>query len=109
MRNLQLLMTEICKTKKELNASFMKKIFVGKRSHYGLRSSHNLQLRQVRTSCTGLETISLRGCKSWQAFPNDIKQSETLSSLKKIIKVWKGKECNCRLCGPFLAHVRFLN
>ena len=109
IRNLQLLMTEVYKTKWELNPSFMKQIFVEKRSSYGLRGCHDLLLPQVRTTCNGLETISFRGCRLWQALPNDIKQSETLSSFKRRIKVWRGVECNCRLCRPFVAQVGFLN
>ena len=109
IRNLQLLMTEVYKTKWELNPSFMKEIFVEKRSSYGLRGCHDLLLPQVRTTCNGLETISFRGCRLWQALLNDIKQSETLSSFKRRIKVWRGVGCNCRLCRPFEAQVGFLN
>ena len=109
IRNLQLLMTEVYKTKWELNPSFMKEIFVEKRSPYGLRGCHDLLLPQVRTTCNGLETISFRGCRLWQALPNDTKQSETLSSFKRRIKVWRGVECNCKLCRPFVAQVGFLN
>ena len=39
IRNLQLLMTEIYKTKWELNPSFMKKIFVEKHSPNGLEAA----------------------------------------------------------------------
>ena len=51
IRNLQLLMTEVYKTKWELNPSFMKEIFVEKRSPYGLRSCHDLLLPKVRITC----------------------------------------------------------
>ena len=84
-------------------------IFVEKRSLYGLRSCDNLQLPQARTTCNGLDTISFRGCRLWQALPNDIKQSNTLSSFKSRIKLWKGEECNCRICRPFVAQVGFLS
>ena len=107
--NLQLLMTEIYKTKWELNPSFMKEIFVEKHSPYGLRSCDNPQLPQARTTCNGLDTISFCGCRLWQVLPNDIKQSNTLSSFKSRIKLWKGEECNRRLCRPFVAQVGFLS
>ena len=120
-RNLQLLMTEIYKTKWELNPTFRKEIFVEKHStyglrsghnlllpHYGLRSGHNLLLPQARTTCYGLETISFLGSRLWQALPNDMKHSDTLSTFKRRIKIWKGEECNCRLCRPFVAQVGFL-
>ena len=109
IRNLQLLMTEIYKTKWELNTRFMKEIFVEKHSPYGFRGCHNLLLPQARTTCYGLETISFLGCRLWLALPNDIKQSDTLSSLKRKIKIWKGEEWNCRLCRPFVAQVGFFS
>ena len=108
IRNLQLLMTEIYKTKWELNPTFMKEIFVEKHSTYGLRSCHNLLLPQARTTCYGLETVSFLGSRLWQALPNDMKQSDSLSTFKRRIKTWKGEGCNCRLCRPFVAQVGFL-
>ena len=42
IRNLQLLMIEVYKTKWELNPTFMKEIFIEKHSSYGLRSCHYL-------------------------------------------------------------------
>ena len=109
IRNLQLLMTEVFKTKLNLNPSFMKDIFVEKPVSYGLRGCHNLSLPQARTTCYGLETISFLGCRLWQALPNDLKQSDTLSSFKRKIKAWRGEECNCRICRPFVAQVGFLS
>ncbi len=109
IRNLQLLMTEVFKTKLSLNPSFMKDIFVEKQVSYGLRGCHNLSLPQARTTCYGLETISFLGCRLWQALPNDLKQSDTLSSFKRKIKTWRGEECNCRICRPFVAQVGFLS
>ena len=60
IKNLQLLMTEIYKTKWELNPTFMREIFVEKHSTYGLRSCHNLLLPQARTACYGLDDIISR-------------------------------------------------
>ena len=86
IRNLQLLMIEIYKTKWELNPTFMKEIFIEKHSTYGLRSCHNLLPPKARTTCYGLETISFLGIRLWQALPNDMKQSDNLSSFKRRIK-----------------------
>ena len=92
IRNLQLLMTEIYQTKWELNPTFMKEIFVEKHSTYGLRSCHNLLLPQARTTCYGLEMISFLGSRLWQALPNDMKQSYSLSTFKRRIKPGKEKD-----------------
>ena len=108
IRNLQLLMTAIYKTKWELNPTFIKEIFIEKHSTYGLRSCHNLLLPKAHTTSYGLETISFLGSRLWQALPNDMKQSDNLSSFKRRIKSWKEEECNCRLCRPIVAQVGFL-
>ena len=63
----------------------------------------------IVTTCYGLETISFQGSRLWQALPNDMKQSDTLATFKRRIKTWKGEECNCRLCRPFVAQVGFLS
>ena len=94
IRNLQFLMTEIYNTKWELNPSFMKEIFVEKHSPYVLSGCHKLLLSQARTTCYGLETISFLGYRLWQALPNDMEQSDTLSSFKRKMKAWKGEEYN---------------
>ena len=69
----------------------------------------NVTQRQARTACYGLETISFLGSRLWQVLPNDVKQSDTLATYKRRIKTWKGEECNCRLCRPFVAQVGFLS
>ena len=103
IRNFQLLMTEIYKTKWELNPSFMKENFIEKHIPYGLRGCDNLQLPQARTTCNGLDTISYHGCGLWQALPNDVKQSSCLYIFKSRSKIRKGEECKCRLGRPFVA------
>ena len=108
IRNLQLLMIKVYKTKWELNPTFIKEIFIENHFTYGFRSCNNLLLPQARTTCYGLETVSFLGSRLWRALPNDMKQSDTLSSFKRRIKSWKGEECNCRLCRPFMAQVGFL-
>ena len=49
-RNLQLLMVEICKTKYNLNPSFMKQIFEEKEIPHNLRCSNKLQLPKVNNN-----------------------------------------------------------
>ena len=108
-RNLQLLMTEIYKTKSNITPSFMTEIFIEKNPPYHLRSSNILQMPKARTVRYGLESISFLGCKLWHGISTDIKQSLNISIFKKCIKEWKGDDCNCRLCKTFIAQVGFLN
>ena len=108
-RNLQLLMTEIYKTKSNITPSFMTEIFIEKNPPYHLRSKSLLQMPKARTVRFGVESIAFLGCKLWHGISNDIKQSLNISIFKKRIKEWKGDECNCRLCKTFVAQVGFLN
>ena len=108
-RNLQLLMTEIYKTKSNITPSFMTEIFLEKNPPYHLRSSNILQMPKARTVRYVLESISVLGCKLWHGISTNIKQSLDISIFKKRIKEWKGDDCNCRLCKTFIAQVGFLN
>ena len=108
VRNLQLLMTEIFKTKFDLNPPFMKDIFMERGITYDLRHGNDAQHLKVRTGSFGVETLAYHGNKLWQFLPHDIKQSNTLSIFKKRIKYWNGDRCNCRLCKPYIPRVGFL-
>ena len=58
--NLQLLMTEIYTTSSNLNAPFMKEIFIRENTHFNLRNSKRLRVPHVVTTTHGLESISFR-------------------------------------------------
>ena len=108
VRNLQLLMTEIYKTKSDLNPLFMKDIFMERHISYNLRHGTDAQLPKVRTTSFGIETIAYLGNKLWQLLPQEIKQSNTLPIFKKQIRCWNGNKCNCRLCKTYIPKVGFL-
>ena len=108
-RNLQLLMTEIFKTKNNVNPIFMKDIFAIKNSYYSLRNPNNLQLPKIRTTKYGTENIQFRGCSVWSSLPNSLKDSDSLQGFKRRIKQWDGSCCNCRLRRVFIKGVGFLH
>ena len=60
-RNLQLLVTEIYRTKMNINPSYMKEIFVEREIHYSLRVMNSVYARKLRTTAYGLETVSFLG------------------------------------------------
>ena len=97
VRNLQLLMTEIYKTRSGLCPPFMKDIFVDRNTGYDLRHGNDSQFPKVRTTKYGIETISFHGNRLLSTLPNIIKQASTLPIFKSHIKCWKGENCNCRL------------
>ena len=85
-RNLQLLTTESCKTKHDLNPKFMGEIFVEKNISYSLRCNHPLSVPMPRTNAYSIQTIRYIGHKLRQSLPLEIKESHTLTEFKTKIK-----------------------
>ena len=108
VRNLQLLMTEIYKTKCGLNPPFINDIFIQRSISYSLRYGDDAQLPKVRTTSFGVESIAWLGNKLWQNLPQEIKQSNSLTIFKKQIRCRNGGKCNCRLCQVYIPKVGFL-
>ena len=106
-RNLQLLVTEIYRTKMNINPSFMKEIFVEREIHYNLRVMNSVYARIPRTTAYGLETISFLGQNLWRDLPLLIKKSQSVKHFKKHIKVWNFI-CNCRLCKSFVVNLGYI-
>ena len=108
VKNLQLLMTEINKTRTGLSSPFMKDIFAERNTGYDLRHGNDSQLPKVHTTTYGIETISFLGNRLWATLPNVIKEASTLPIFKSHIKCWKGENCNCRLCKIYIPQVGYL-
>ena len=108
VKNLQLLMTEIYKTRSGLSPPFMKDIFAERNTGYNLRHGNDSQLPKVHTTTYGIGTISFLGNRLWSTLPNIIKQASTLSIFKSHITCWKGENCNCRLCKIYIQQVGYL-
>ena len=108
VKNLQLLITEIYKTRSGLSPPFMKDSFAERNTGYNCRHGNDSQLPKVHTTTYGIETISFLRNKLWSTLPNIIKQASTLFIFKSHIKCWKGWNCNCRLCKIYIPQVGYL-
>ena len=106
-RNLQLLVTEIYRTRMNLNPPFMKEIFLEREIHYNLRVANNIYANKPRTTAYGLENVSFLGKKLWRDLPLHIKESLTVQHFKKDIKFWNFT-CNCRLCKSYIVNLGFI-
>ena len=106
-RNLQLLVTEIYRTRMNLNPCFMKEIFAEREILYNLRVTSNIYARRPRTTAYGLETVSFLGQNLWRDLPLHIKESRSVQYFKKEIKFWNFS-CNCRLYKDFIANLGYI-
>ena len=104
-RNLQLLVTEIYRTRMNLNPPFMKEIFAEREIHYNLRVTSNIYARKPRT--TALENVSFLGQNLWRDLPLHLKESPTVKHFKKDIKFWNFI-CNCRLCKSYIVNLGYI-
>ena len=106
--NLQLLTTEIYKTKHDLNPKFMDEIFVERNISHNLRGNNHLSVPILRTNSYGFKAIRYTAHKLWQSLPLEIKASQTLTEFKKKIKKHYFSNCNCRLCKLYVNNLGFL-
>ena len=81
-QELQLLKTEIFKTKFDQNPPSMKDIFMERSITYNLRLGKDTQLPKVPTTSFGVETLMYLGNKLWMDLPHNLIQSDTLSTVK---------------------------
>ena len=108
-RNIKILATEMFKTIKNLNPTFLKEVFPNSKKLINLRCKPQFQTFNVKSVYKGMETISFRGPQIWSTLPNNIKNSHTLSEFKAKINNWKPKGCMCRICKIYIKDVGFIN
>ena len=107
-RNLQVLATEMYKTRDGLSTPLLKDIFPINRNPYNLRQNTQFSRPRINTVYHGTESISNLGPKIWDLVPSNLKEISDLDKFKKAIKQWKPEDCPCRLCKVFVQNVGFL-
>ena len=86
-RNLQILATEIFKTKNGFNAVIMEDVFKFKNLTYNFQNAETLNRSNVNSVKYRTETITSLGAKIWKILPNDYKELTSLSAFKSKIKL----------------------
>ena len=107
-KNLQILATEIYKTKNDLGPKIMKDTLHFIQKPYNLRNDPELQRRRNRTVYFGTESISSLAPKIWELIPSDIRSANSLEIFKEKIKFWATDKCPCRLCKTYSGNVGFI-
>ena len=107
-KNLQLLRTEMYKTRNDLNPSFMQEIFCENESHYNLRNNVEFVQPRVRSVGNGTESVRFKGSQQWKMLPQTIRNSGSRARFKANVKNWKGENCPCNLCRTFIPTLGFL-
>ena len=99
-KNLQALAVEMFKVHIKTSPEIMKEVFlVKKQGNYDLRNQTDFIIPQVKSVNYGLE---------WERFLNDLKNKESVDSLKTAIKRWEPESCSCHLCKTYLKSTGYL-
>ena len=97
-KNLQILMTEMYKTRNGLNPSFMQEIFCDNTTYHNLRNNNEFFQLRVRSVNNGTESVRFKGPQLWQMLPRTIRNSQSLCQFKTKIQRLNGENCPCKLC-----------
>ena len=107
-KNLQILITEMFKTKENLGPPFMKEIFRERNITYNLRHNNEFMLPRAKIVTYGTETIKYRGQRLWLSLSQHIKNVQSVIEFKSKIKSLNAVECTCRLCRTFIPQLGFI-
>ena len=107
-KKLQILMTEMHKTKNEPNPSFVREIFRENTPRYNLQNNNEFTQPRVRSVSNGIESVRFKGPQLWQTLSPTIRNSETLCQFKNQIKNCFGVNCSCKLCRIFIPNLGYL-
>ena len=75
---------------------------------YNLKCSDKLQVPKAKTSYLEIDKSQIYGEKVWETLPAELKRSDSLQVLNRIIKTHKCHAYNCRLCRIFYPNLGFL-
>ena len=85
------------KVKNKIASEIIKELLAPKMTPYDLFNNNLFKRRRVNSVWHGTELISYLGPKICYLFLNEIKESESLNTLKFKIKRWVPEGCPCRI------------
>ena len=107
-RNLQLLATEIFKSKTGVSPELMNDIFHFVERPSNLTCDYTLERKRDHAVYHDSESLSSFAPKLWDLLPNSIKNYLSLKEFKTKIKTWVFERCSCRICKEYVGRVGFI-
>ena len=106
-RNIQTLMIELFKIKYGLAPPIMDSLSNRRTVCCNFRNFQEFQSERNRMFY-GLETTNYRASQLWTIWPEEFKQSNTISLFKSDFRQWICDEGPCRLCKVLVPNLRFI-
>ena len=107
-KNLQVLATEIFKTKLNISPEIFKELFYFNVKSYNLRSQSTLNGIKTNSEYLGSASLSSLVPKIWDLIPGSFKNENSLERFTNRIKTWTIDKCLCRICQVCIGQVRFI-
>lgn len=101
LQRMKYIAIEIFKCLNGLNPNFMSDMFNIKDSKYDLRKSKSMEVPSFKTVSYGKKSFSYNGCHLWNQLPDNIRNANSLSQFKNVLKQWTGPKCKCSMCNIF--------
>ena len=108
-KDLQLVVTEIFKSKTRESLELMNDVFYFVERPYNLSRNYTLERKRDHTVYHGSESVSSLAPKLWKLLSNSIRSYATLKKLKTKINTWTVDHCTCRICKKYVGSVRFIS
>ena len=96
IKRLRTLATEIFKTIKNINPSYMKNIFSRKTN--AKIQPHDIIVRHRNAATYGDKSLTALRLKMWNKLPTNIKSLTSITKFKEYIRTWFGPSCKCNVC-----------
>ena len=102
-RNIQILLTEMFKTKNRLEPHLLQGIFeVNEYDGPLLRNSKYFKRPNVNTVRYGEKSLQYLGVRLWDQLPREVQELGSLSVFKTFIRKWKPSKCPCNICKVYV-------
>ena len=108
VNRLRNLCIEIFKALNNINPAFMNEIFELRKTDRAVRNQYkfNLEVPIINQVTFGATSIRYLGSKIWNSLPFHIRSSESLTTFKRIIKIWDMISCKCPICQRYSTAVK---
>ena len=90
-----------------VSQTILGKLFTGNNVYY-LHSKSDFDILQIRTLLKGSISITYFGLIIWNLISEELKNITFLNIFKKEIRIWKPKNCPCRICRNYLHNLQFI-
>ena len=107
-KDLQLLASEIIKSKTGMSLELVNDIFHFVERPYNLRSDYTLKRKRDHTVYHGSEILSSLAPKLWDLLPNSIKIFASLQEFKTKVNTWAFDCFSCRIRKKYFGRVGFI-